>query len=86
MAIFTDPCGQILSLCDQMNRQSPVIAPPQISNLPAPTSTGFVTNRAQPYNFNPNFQQIPTGQQQQFGGESNEFVFIKTFNLHYESN
>lgn len=52
-----DPSGQILQLCDQINRQSTHSEQAvQVNNLPGPTSSGFVTNNAPSHNFNPNFQ------------------------------
>lgn len=71
----TDPSGQILSLCEQINRQGS--HPDPVSNLPAPTSSGFVTNNVQPHpSFNPSFQQSPqVQQQQQFGGVLTSFCY-----------
>lgn len=52
-----DPSGQILQLCDQINRQGPLPEQAaQVNNLPGPTSSGFVTNNAPSHSFNPNFQ------------------------------
>lgn len=54
---FIDPSGQILQLCDQINRQgSRSEQTAQITNLPGPTSSGFVTNNPQTHNINPGFQ------------------------------
>lgn len=65
-----DPSGQILQLCDQINRQSShAEQSAQVGNLPGPTSSGSVTNNVQPHNFNqnpqPNFQTASVAQQQQ---------------------
>lgn len=40
---FSDPTGQILQVCDQINRQSSQSeSSPVVNNLPGPTSSGFV--------------------------------------------
>lgn len=62
---FIDPSGQILSLCDQINRQSTRSEAAQVTNLPGPTSSGFVTNNPQSHNFNQNFQSSFQSVQQQ---------------------
>lgn len=71
----SDPSGQILQLCDQINRQGPRSdpppPPPQVNNLPGPTSSGFVTNNVQPsHNFAPSFAPpaVAQPQPQQFAG------------------
>lgn len=41
--MLSDPTGQILQVCDQINRQSSHSeSPPVVNNLPGPTSSGFV--------------------------------------------
>lgn len=67
----SDPSGQILRVCDQINQQGLHLdqQPAQTGNIPDPTFSGSVTNIVQPHNMNPNFQPnfqpIPIVQQQQ---------------------